>query len=96
MITHGWYDGYFDDSWLEEAKEIFKTNTDYNFIAVDWRRGAGLANYNQAASNAQVVGREIANIYNELILNGGFRPSNFYCTGHSLGAHVCSYAGRES
>jgi len=57
-------------------------------------RGA-MTGINAAAANTQVVGRTIAVMFNELTINGGFRASNFECVGHSLGAHVCSYAGKS-
>ena len=44
--------------------------------------------------NTQVAGRAIAYLLNELIVNFGFDPSLFTCAGHSLGAHVCAYAGK--
>jgi len=52
-----------------------------------------VADYVQASANCQTAGRAIAHMFNEL-RKIGFRASNFECSGHSLGAHVCSYAAK--
>ena len=49
--------------------------------------------YTQAAANTQVVGAEIANLVNQMINKKGAKASDFHCIGHSLGAHICGYAG---
>jgi hypothetical protein len=41
----------------------------------------------------QKVGAEIAKLVNTMISNAGAKASDFHCIGHSLGAHICGYAG---
>jgi hypothetical protein len=43
--------------------------------------------------NFQKVGAEIAKLVNTMISNAGAKASDFHCIGHSLGAHICGYAG---
>merc|ERR1711971_1214847 len=45
-------------------------------------------------ANTQIVGRQIAYMYNAL-RQKGFR-GELHCVGHSLGAHICGYAGSYS
>ena len=84
-----------------------------NFVEVNWKNGANLDDYTQSAANTQIVGRQIAYMYNQLTevitdelrtlkLNiaqhyrqMGFR-GELHCVGHSLGAHLCGYAGSYS
>ena len=47
--------------------------------------------YFQAASNTQIAGRAIGYLLNQLKKNG--MNVQFHCVGHSLGSHVCAYAG---
>ena len=44
--------------------------------------------------NTQVIGRAIAYMLNELIVKYDYDPSQLHCVGHSLGGHVCAYAGK--
>ena len=47
--------------------------------------------YFQAASNTQIAGRAIGYLLNQLKKKG--LNVQFHCVGHSLGSHVCAYAG---
>ncbi|CAG5091321.1 Oidioi.mRNA.OKI2018_I69.PAR.g12968.t1.cds [Oikopleura dioica] len=60
---------------------------------LDWHRGALRINYNKAAANTQVAGRALGHFFGKLRA-AGFNEENFYCAGHSLGAHVCAFAGK--
>ena len=43
--------------------------------------------------NFQAVGRAVGYMFNQLRL-AGFDPKRFHCMGHSLGGHICAYAGK--
>ena len=58
---------------------------------LNWAGGALTDQYFQAASNAQIAGRAIGYLMNQL-KNKGMNVQ-FHCVGHSLGSHVCAYAG---
>ena len=64
---------------------------DYNVVIVDWRKGATIP-YLQASANTQLVGRLIALLVNKMISSGAV-AADFHLVGHSLGAHICGYAG---
>ena len=63
-----------------------------NFVGLDWGGGAQTIDYPRACANCQIAGRAIAYFFNEL-RKDGFQGM-LHCGGHSLGAHVCAYAGK--
>jgi len=62
---------------------------DYNVLKVEWN---SYYYYTQSASDTRTVGAQIALIAKYLVANG-LPWANLYCVGHSLGAHVCGFAG---
>ena len=72
-------------SWLKTAHTIFTIGLH------SWLRS--LAVYQQAASNTRYVGAALANIIKEINLK--YPGLSFHCIGHSLGAHVCGFAGKS-
>jgi len=96
VLTHGWIDNTEGtvQSWFQDSKDAFREHTNVNLVSVDWRYGSQILDYFQAASNTQTVGRAIGNIFQKLKKKAGFKPAQFHCVGHSLGAHACAYAGK--
>lgn len=72
--------------------------TDYNVCILDWSKGANVGTFNldypKAAQNTRVVGDVTGQLINWLDETYNYGPENFICIGHSLGAHVCGYAGK--
>jgi pimeloyl-ACP methyl ester carboxylesterase len=64
-----------------------------NVIAVDWSGGNRFP-YNQAVANTVVAATAIRQLL-EAIINKGVQPQNIHLIGHSLGAHISSYVGRD-
>jgi len=94
VCTHGWNsDG--NTSWLTAMKNAFLDREDINVIVLDWGGCAQLANYNQAASNTRTVGAQTALVFQNLLRQSGSAASRMWCTGHSLGSHVCGHAGMK-
>ena len=99
FLVHGWQSS--SESWPMDAVDALLTYQQappsrmVNVIAVDWRGGAKMLDYPQSASNAQLVGRQIARL-TEVLINGGFleNADNVYIAGHSLGGQVAGYAGK--
>lgn len=65
-------------------------------IVVDWAKGAREPFYNEASTNTQVVGRQIAHFVEELRTKHSVQPKNVYLIGFSLGAQVAGFAGKFS
>jgi len=60
-------------------------------IEVEWN---SLFQYPQSVSDTRSVGAEIAYIAENVLVAKGKLPRKYlYCVGHSLGAHVCGFAG---
>jgi len=94
VCTHGWNsDG--NTSWLTSMKNAFLDREDINVVVLDWGTCAGVANYAQAASNTRTVGAYTALVFQNLLRQSGSAASRMWCTGHSLGSHVCGHAGMK-
>ncbi|CAG2168260.1 unnamed protein product [Oppiella nova] len=65
-------------------------------IIVDWSRGALAPWYTEAATNTQVVGRQITLLVESLRRNGRTNPFNVHLFGFSLGAQIAGFAGKYS
>jgi pancreatic triacylglycerol lipase len=89
FLIHGWNNNK-DTQWLIDAKNAILDRDDKNVIITGWGPGANRANYAQSAANTRVVGAETRAIIEILKSRGG---SQFYCVGHSLGAHSCGNVG---
>ena len=49
----------------------------------------------QSAANTKIVGQMIGCVINRLSANLGVDPQNVHLIGHSLGAHVVGFAGKN-
>ncbi|XP_077970899.1 inactive pancreatic lipase-related protein 1-like [Styela clava] len=95
FIVHG-FTSQGAASWVLELKNAILGVDNANVIIVDWSKGADPNKiYGQAATNTRVVGAQIAHLINVIKDNTGALASDFHVIGHSLGAHVAGYAGRE-
>lgn len=66
---------------------------DANVILVDWEKGAAGPSYALAATNTQIIGRQLALLILDMVSYGA-DPLTIHIVGFSLGAHVAGYAGR--
>lgn len=62
-------------------------------ILVDWEKGAAGPSYALAATNTQIIGRQLALLILDMVSYGA-NPDRMHIVGFSLGAHVAGYAGR--
>lgn len=65
-------------------------------IVVDWAKGAQSPWYAEAATNTQVVGRQVALLVNHLKASRGIKPESVHLLGFSLGSQIAGYAGKFS
>lgn len=99
VLTTGYWAGA-ENSWQVSMKNSWLLLEDVNVIITSWTGGNhGL--YTQAVFNTRTVARQIsALLYYLAELNGvdhldeGFTRS-LYLVGHSLGAHISSYVGKD-
>lgn len=90
FLVHGFGDNSNITKLHEVKNALFERNENMNLFLVDWGQGAAMPDYPKAAQNVVYVGLKIASF----ILNNKISPSNVHCIGHSLGAHVCGFAGK--
>jgi hypothetical protein len=55
---------------------------------MDWHKGAASPNYPAAVANAELVGRQEANLIAMMIDVAGMDPGNLHLTGYSLGGQL--------
>lgn len=93
LIIHG-FGSSGKRSWVRRMVDALLAAGDVNVLVVDWEKGATLPNYVQAAANARLVGRQVAQAVRRL-LRLGAELRDFHLVGFSLGAHVAGFAGAE-
>ncbi|XP_039285252.1 inactive pancreatic lipase-related protein 1 isoform X2 [Nilaparvata lugens] len=94
FITHGFF-ASGNSTWMSEMKDALLKKEDANVFIVDWGKGASTINYFQAASNTRVVGAEIARFIDYAKKKYKMDPGRIHLIGHSLGAHISSYAAKR-
>lgn len=68
--------------------------TDYNVLAVDYREIA-MINYVIGASLLKVVGKHVGEALN-FFVSSGVNPKKIHLIGHSMGAQVAAFTGRNT
>ncbi|KAM4031248.1 inactive pancreatic lipase-related protein 1-like [Anomaloglossus baeobatrachus] len=93
FLIHGFNPGT-GITWPSEVSQEILAVEDVNCFAVYWEDGAAIL-YEQAVSNARVVGAQVA--YFLTFLQTMYkRLFNVHIIGHSLGAHVAGFAGQRA
>lgn len=73
-----------------------RSKNQHNVIAVDWSGGGKTINYQRAKANTRIVGATIGLLISKLKkLYPNANLTSFHLIGHSLGAHVMGFAGRN-
>ncbi|XP_047357582.1 phospholipase A1-like [Vespa velutina] len=102
FLIHGFLSSANNSNYKDMANEIIKK---YNalIISIDWKKGAcstgvsllQYAGYFKAVENTRIVGQYIANFTKVLVEKYKMPMSNIRLIGHSLGAQVAGFAGKE-
>lgn len=96
IIVHGFTQSYPSTGWLRKTRALFEMHTllpRYNLIIMDWGK-ASQESYSGAAAKVSGMGSFLANFIGKLLELGADRMS-IHLIGHSLGAHVASFAGKR-
>lgn len=75
-------------------KDYILDAIDCNVFCIDWSEAAKSPDYLSVLPNVSIVGRMISNFIDRLIKIFKASPNYIHCIGHSLGAHVCGFAGK--
>ncbi|KAL2715296.1 phospholipase A1 2-like [Vespula squamosa] len=99
FITHGFTSSASVQSFVDLSTAILE-KIDSVVISIDWRvaacnRTTGLLYYSTAVSNTRLVGRYIATVTKKLVTDYNVSMADIRLIGHSLGAHVSGFAGKE-
>lgn len=91
IFVHGFYS---DSELMESYAKAYLNAGDFNFIAVDWLAGAKTLNYPKARHRVREVGEALA-VFIDHLVGIGMNLEHLILVGHSLGAHVCGFAGKS-
>ncbi|XP_075235096.1 pancreatic lipase-related protein 2-like [Lycorma delicatula] len=94
FIIHGFIETG-NKTWLQDMRFQLLGKYDANVFQVDWGHGAVSLSYFQAVSNTRIVGAEVARFIKYLVDRYNLSLDKINIIGHSLGAQVASYAGKE-
>ncbi|VVC96863.1 unnamed protein product [Leptidea sinapis] len=91
IFVHGFTDNPFKDSFTNISAS-FLTNNEISLLALD---GSSLIKwlYLRSTTYVQFMGRKLGEIF-AVMVQHGFDPSQIHMIGHSLGAHICGFAGK--
>ncbi|XP_064552587.1 phospholipase A1-like [Drosophila montana] len=94
FIIHGWTQSS-SSSMNKQIRDAWLSHGDYNIIVVDWARARSVE-YASSVVAVSTVGKKVANMINYLHSDHGMSLGDLYVIGHSLGAHVAGYAGKNT
>ncbi|KAK6179697.1 hypothetical protein SNE40_012002 [Patella caerulea] len=95
LIIHG-FQGSSDDKWVRDMVKELLLVDDVNIVGVDWEHGAKRIDYHQAVANTRLVGKMVSNFLKVAHTAMGTSYSDMHIVGHSLGAHIAGYAGKDT
>jgi len=95
ILAHGWNShGRMGADFGERFAPAYLEIGDFNVFSIDWGDLESWANYPKAATTTRPVGKHAAKLVS-LINQAGVDVSNIHGVGHSLGAHVVGFMGKE-
>ncbi|TMW44104.1 hypothetical protein DOY81_010817 [Sarcophaga bullata] len=93
ITIHGWTSGK-DDFINSGVREAWLSHGDYNMITVDWGRARSV-DYASSVLAVPGVGKKVASLVDFLVEKYGLNLDTLEIIGHSLGAHVAGYTGKN-
>ncbi|XP_037931825.1 lipase member H-like [Teleopsis dalmanni] len=93
IIIHGWRSSY-ERTPNPPVRNAYLATGDYNVISVDWSFYAHSV-YTQAVKRVPEVGKIVADFVDLLNENFGLDFDQLVVIGHSLGAHIAGYCGKN-
>ncbi|XP_054726873.1 phospholipase A1 VesT1.02-like [Anastrepha obliqua] len=94
ILIHGWLQGY-KASMNTEIRDAWLSRGDYNIIVVDWAR-ARLIDYVSSVLAVKPTGVKVASFINYLVQNHSLSFDTTEVIGHSLGAQIAGYTGKNT
>lgn len=94
LTIHGWNGGPTSAVNTAVRASLFATGR-FNVIEVDWSAGARTINYIGARNRVEAVGIVVAGLLRSISQETGVDVRQMVIIGHSLGAHVAGFAGKN-
>uniref|UniRef100_A0A1L8EGD6 Putative phospholipase a1-like protein n=1 Tax=Haematobia irritans TaxID=7368 RepID=A0A1L8EGD6_HAEIR len=93
ITIHGWTSSK-DDYVNSGIRRAYLDKGDYNMITVDWGRARSI-DYATSVMAVPGVGKKIASLVDYLVEHHGLKLEDLEIIGHSLGAHVAGFTGKN-
>ncbi|XP_053959309.1 phospholipase A1-like [Anastrepha ludens] len=94
IIIHGWQSNG-NTALTTLIRDAYFSKGYYNIISVDWSDKAQSLNYAASSLRVPGVGKQVAGLIDFLYTDGGLSFESLHLIGHSLGAHISGYAGKN-
>ncbi|XP_067625497.1 phospholipase A1-like isoform X2 [Eurosta solidaginis] len=94
FIIHGWQSDSSSDM-MYDIRDAYLSRGNFNIFTVDWSDKSLSYNYASAKNAVPGVGKQVASFIDFLHKQGGASLETLHLVGHSLGAHVAGYAGKN-
>lgn len=94
VLVHGWLNAG-SCSFLQDIKNVYLDQHDYNIICVDWSDMASNLIYPLARFGITYIGSQVFTMLATIVRVTGYGWEDFHLVGHSLGAHVCGITGEN-
>lgn len=91
IFVHGYYS---NEGIFKKYVEGYLNRGDFNFIGINWLKGARTINYVKARHRVREVGEALARFIDYLVTLG-LNLNELIMVGHSLGSHICGIAGKN-
>uniref|UniRef100_A0A1I8PRX1 Lipase domain-containing protein n=1 Tax=Stomoxys calcitrans TaxID=35570 RepID=A0A1I8PRX1_STOCA len=93
FTIHGWTSSK-DDYVNSGVRHAYLAKGEYNMITVDWGRARSI-DYASSVMAVPGVGKKIASFIDFLVEHHGLKLEDLEIIGHSLGAHVAGFTGKN-
>ncbi|XP_013107015.1 phospholipase A1 [Stomoxys calcitrans] len=93
ITIHGWTSSK-DDYVNYGIRGAYLAKGNFNMITVDWGRARSV-DYASSVLAVPGVGEKVASLVNFLVKNHGLKLADLEIIGHSLGAHVAGFTGKN-
>lgn len=93
ITIHGWTNNK-DDYINTGVRKAWLSHGDYNMIVVDWGRARSV-DYASSVLAVPGVGKKVAEMVDYLVKEFHMKLDTLEIIGHSLGAHVAGYTGKN-
>ncbi|XP_044756824.1 phospholipase A1-like [Coccinella septempunctata] len=93
ILIHGWF-GTGNNEFIKKLANQYHKKGKYNVIGIDWSKHSK-KDYIRSSCTTMDIGKSISKFVWDIIRNDVTKLSNIHLIGHSLGAQVAAFAGKD-